>query len=310
MDITPLAAFSGLVPVLAVVSGLIASYLTLEGWLFFQRRKRKRSPLVRGLLRSPGESLRKQLDDYIIDMFGFFFLAVISPLVIFSTHISQSYFGGRPETLWRICFSLLLAGGITVYAIVKVVKCFGLIRRHRLGLECELSVGQELSNLQALGYRVFHDFPAGKFNIDHVVIGKNGVFAVETKGRSKPMRGKGIDDARVILNDDGLKFPTWTEKEPLEQARRQAQWLQNFLTSAVGDEVRVTPSLALPGWFVELRTRSNILVYNGRTPEKSFPKFGTPLYDESFIQRIAHQVEQRCRDVEPRSDRNTKGNID
>jgi hypothetical protein len=32
-------------------------------------------------------------------------------------------------------------------------------------------------------------------NIDHVVIGKNGVFAVETKGRSKPMRGKGNDDA-------------------------------------------------------------------------------------------------------------------
>jgi Nuclease-related domain len=32
--------------------------------------------------------------------------------------------------------------------------------------------------------------PAEGFNIDHVVVGRNGVFAVETKGRSKPVKGR------------------------------------------------------------------------------------------------------------------------
>ena len=37
------------------------------------------------------------------------------------------------------------------------------------------------------GFAVFHDVPGDKaFNVDHVVIGPQGVFAVETKGRGKP----------------------------------------------------------------------------------------------------------------------------
>ncbi len=55
-----------------------------------------------------------------------------------------------------------------------------------LGPDCEMAVGQELNNPMCAGYRVYNDVPAEGLNIDHVVVGRNGVFAVETKGRSKP----------------------------------------------------------------------------------------------------------------------------
>jgi integrase len=87
-----------------------------------------------------------------------------------------------------------------------------------------------LRELHKLTGRVYHDFPAENFNIDHIVIGSNGVFAVETKGRAKPVNG----DVNVIFDGQGLQFPTHYEKDPFDQAKRQAVWLAKWLTSAVG----------------------------------------------------------------------------
>ena len=78
-------------------------------------------------------------------------------------------------------FIFLLAGcGALVYYVVQILRLARTSLNYRLGLEAEMAVGQELNQLLRHGYWVFHDLPADKFNIDHVVVGRNGVFAVET----------------------------------------------------------------------------------------------------------------------------------
>jgi hypothetical protein len=67
------------------------------------------------------------------------------------------------------------------------------------------------------GYCVFHGFlitdkPRRIRNIDHIVIGANGVFAVETKTRRKV---KGENGAKVTVLEDALQYKT--------QSGRQAQ---------------------------------------------------------------------------------------
>jgi len=42
------------------------------------------------------------------------------------------------------------------------------------------------------GYHVYHDFPAERFNIDHVVVGPAGAFAIETKAVQSLPRGREI----------------------------------------------------------------------------------------------------------------------
>ena len=83
------------------------------------------------------------------------------------------------------------------------------------------------------GYRVYHDFPGDKFNIDHIVVGPPGVFAVETKARSKPTSQDRKADAKVKYDGKCLRFPNATDVEFLEQAKRQAEWLSKWLRSAV-----------------------------------------------------------------------------
>ena len=122
----------------------------------------------------------------------------------------------------------------------------------------------------------------------------NGVFAVETKGRAKPVKG----DVRFLYGQ-GLQFPTYYDRESLEQAKRQADWFAKWLSSAVGAVVVVKPVLVLPGWFIERKKPGGMLVYSGKNPRSVYQNAGAPILSAEMIQRIAHQVEQRCRDVEP-----------
>ena len=50
------------------------------------------------------------------------------------------------------------------------------------------------------------------------MISSEGVFAVETKGFTKPKRGMGKADATVEFDGRSLKFPLWTTQGPLQQA--------------------------------------------------------------------------------------------
>ncbi len=139
-----------------------------------------------------------------------------------------------------------------------------------------------------------------KFNIDHVVIAPQGVFAVETKGYAKPNRDGGTADATVVFDGKALVFPQWSGSKPLEQADRQAKWLATWLTSATGERVHVAPVVALPGWYVDRKGRGDVLVFSGRELRKHLLRARTaqPIAAEQ-VQRIVHQVEQRCRNVEP-----------
>ncbi|WP_161946254.1 nuclease-related domain-containing protein [Desulfonatronum thiosulfatophilum] len=174
-------------------------------------------------------------------------------------------------------------------------------RKARLGFEGEIAVGQELNQLLANGYHVFHDYPASKNNIDHVLIGPAGVFAVETKARSKPTTKKNPQgDHKVFYDGKLLKFPGWSESEPIRQAKRQAAELSVELSKAVGEPVQAQPVLAIPGWYVERTAKPDIFIVNGKGAHGLFCKLPVSL-DESMIQRIVYQVEQKCRDVKPKA---------
>jgi hypothetical protein len=103
----------------------------------------------------------------------------------------------------------------------------------------------------------------------------------------------------VVFDGQTLQFPNWTEREFLPQARRQAEWLAKWLSRAVGERVQVRPVLALPGWYIERLKPSDVFLFNGKNPLAwAGIKSELPLSD-SLIQRITHQIEQKCRDIEP-----------
>ncbi|MBJ6751000.1 nuclease-related domain-containing protein [Geomonas anaerohicana] len=265
-------------------------------WIRYQRRQR-RNPLNYDMLRAPGESISKRIDLLNDDIELYFTFSGIAPLFCYTMYLSTHYITSSPASPFTF---IILALGFLTFFGVKLNKLIRQRHKEQLGLDCERAVGQELNQLMLDGYRVYHDFQADNFNIDHIAIGNNGVFAIETKGRPKPNRNRGHEDAKVVYDGNLLQFPMWREKEPLEQTRRQAVWLSGWLSKAVGQPVHVKPVLALPGWFVE-RKAKDLLIYNGRNPQYLLKVSSETSLRPEMIQQIAYQIEQRCRDVAPQA---------
>jgi len=98
---------------------------------------------------------------------------------------------------------LVLALVMIGWAARTFIRHGKLRRRYRQGLEAEIAVAQNLLPLMAEGCIVFHDFPADGFNIDHIVVAPNAVFAIETNSRKK---GKGRDSAKVVYDGRSLSY--------------------------------------------------------------------------------------------------------
>ena len=273
--------------------------------VFLLRRKRRRralrrSPLTKNLLRSPGHSVREQLDEATSELgFDVMGLALFPVFVIALFLAQQQAVKLDAATLaWVAPIYVAAVALFIARQVRKLVRNGHRIDDLRAGYDAELAVGQELDQLMRQGARVFHDFPGEKFNVDHVVICPSGLFAVETKGFTKPRDIAGRAGATVTFDGKHLKFPTWTTTEPLDQAARQAQWLAKWTGSAVGEAVPVMPVLVLPGWWVERKGRGDVRVISGGEVTSLLSRTSAVL-SEQLMQRIAHQVEQRCRVVEP-----------
>jgi hypothetical protein len=159
------------------------------------------------LLRGPGHSLVLQIEDVTETIDAYLVTAAITPVCLYAAYLSTIHFGNPAPNSHTSAIYLCIVVGFVGWSIKKLVTLQKVRRSLRLGLDCEMAVGQELNSLIAHGYKVFHDIQADNFNIEHVAVGPNGVFAVETKGRSKPNRKRGAEDARVVFDGQNLNFP-------------------------------------------------------------------------------------------------------
>jgi hypothetical protein len=140
-------------------------------------------------LRDPGQSLRESLDDLLVDVaFPWFVMAIFVALMA-AMEWGRWWLDSPPAPISLTLVACVVAG-------IAAWKWRGVkaeATRIKTGLKGERSTGQLLqSELLPAGYEVFHDCCFDGFNVDHVAIGPGGVFAIETKTRSKPP-----GDARV-----------------------------------------------------------------------------------------------------------------
>jgi hypothetical protein len=269
-------------------------------WEWQSKNYDRKNPLTSDLLRGPGEAIREKLLELRLDIFGDLLLLFLLPILTFSISLSMEAFGRNSNLLTHI-LNIIITVGVVIFLLWRIFRHKKSVLKYNLGLDAEIAVGQELNHLMREGYWVYHDFPAKDFNIDHVLIGPTGVFAIETKGRGKPIKANGSTERELIYDGDTLRFPHKTEQRPLIQAESQAKWLENWLTSAVGEPVPVTPVLAIPGWFIKQTKRKGIPVINGKNPSAFFASWNKDVLSEKLQRQIVHQIDTRCRTVLPRA---------
>jgi hypothetical protein len=145
---------------------------------------------------------------------------------------------------------LYLGLGVAViyFVSIKALEEAGIKLKKRIshadtGAKAEQAVAEALQELPD-DYYVFHDLEFPGFNIDHVVLGPNGIFLVETKSQ----KGNITQEHDVLLRN-GRKF----FKDFLKQCWRQTYSLRDHLNAERLRGHTIKPILCFSRGFVEIR---------------------------------------------------------
>jgi len=194
-------------------------------------------------LRVPGQTLDEKIVWWTSEgIIGYFLAVTVSFAMALVEWIGYLTNLPRQPIVSTVC---------TVAAIVALVARILYVRRQvrtlRLGRDGERVVGQFLEAFCTRGGRVFHDVPGDNFNVDHVLICPQGVYAIETKTWSKPW-----PTAKVVSRDGKLQKAGFEpDRDASNQALNSARWLQALLERKTGKTFPVRPVVAIPGWSID-----------------------------------------------------------
>jgi hypothetical protein len=198
--------------------------------------KSKKQPLLQ-VRRRAGQSIREEKERLFENRLMPYAFGPGFVWVIFVVEWVRSSSQTPPQPLFWLC----LAVAATVLGWVGYCRLLPSFRNLNRGERGELRVAEILDDLRGIGYRAFHDLVGNGFNIDHVLVGPAGVFAIETKFRS----GCGEIEFR---NGEGLFIGGHPEeKDCLKQARGNAFEVNRIIKENCGINRWVRPLVVFVG---------------------------------------------------------------
>lgn len=209
----------------------------------FKKKREKKSPLEKAPLRNAGQSLDEKIDHLSDEAMEYFFIPTF--LLVFAGYEWCRWYYNlhiNPAVITLLAIALL------GYSFYRIIPIFRHIQNLRLGRDGERVLGQQLEALHAHGFKVLHDIPNEKGNIDHILIGPKGIYTVETKTISKPTSGATeiqYDGSAVSIN--GLP----PDNKPIKQSEAEVHWVKNTLKERTGKDFSVQGVIIYLGWYVK-----------------------------------------------------------
>lgn len=207
--------------------------------------KNKRSPLKEKPLRVPGQSLDEAITSREDDLLPY----ILYPCMLFFFAFLEwmRWLKDYPPLPEAIILTIV-AFVITFFCVIRIIMIRRDIAFMKLGRDGERIVAENIQDLLKEGAVVLHDILGDKFNVDHIVISPHGIFVLETKTLSKPLRGDAtisVKNGHIYAN--GYDIP----RNPLDQVKALSKWISDLLIQSTGKKYSVKPVVLFPGWFVE-----------------------------------------------------------
>lgn len=173
------------------------------------------------------------------------------------------------------------AGGVALLFLGVYLERPQTIEAWRIGAEGERRTGRHLQGLTRNGFITLNDrkVPGYGGNLDHIVIGPTGVWAVETKN----LAGK------VVIDGDSLRVGRRRQDRIIDQVYREASAIQVALGVQLPDlNLTVTPIICLHRGELPFfnKTVRGVRLASGAQLERLIRE-GTPRLSADQVERIA-----------------------
>jgi len=254
---------------------------------FPKKKKKYRSPVEGPLRRLPGQSVRDERDrllndqslDYLIVALGFCSLATWEWL----RRWLRVPLGPEIFTLFAV--------GMTGYCAFRIFRLRKEIRNLNQAEKGERRVSELLTQLRRKRYIAFDDLVVDQSNVDHVLVGPGGIFAIETKAYSIFGNGcVGVDEVGILRLSGKPAI-----NDPLGQAKACAANVAKILKDRMRQGSEVTPVLIFPGWTLKpAKAETGVVVLNDGTIADFFETQHEVLTNDQ-ITAIASHLDQSAR---------------
>lgn len=218
----------------------------------------------------------------------------LGALLVFSMLFAAAYlldagrlFVGYPD--WQLHLQLIFVSLAAVFAIGELVATFLAGRRLRFRKDANIAVGHRLQQICSESTLVFHDVATAAGVIDHVVIAKTGLYAVNVVAR------RARHNAEVRLADNVLEFSGTTRERCIDDLVAKVKSLEQEFQQLLGYKVRVRSVVAVPGWTVTAQTTARHLLVDEKTVAiLTGWKDNAEQLMQDDVERLQSEMKARC----------------
>lgn len=233
--------------------------LVAHAWMALSRTVGSTPNFADSIMREAAQRFRDELDRLSSSQAIYLSAALVFLVLFAAAYVlqAQALFAGYPSwQLWLQIGFLSLAALLAALRLGRTI----LARRHiRFVRDANVAVGHQLQQIAIGANRVFHDVDTSAGVVDHVLVGKSGIYAVNVVAR----RG-GKHGAAVLRNND-LFFSNNDEPTLVVDVTASAARLEKEICRLLGHKIRVRSVIAVPGWDIGEQASERHLLVNERT---------------------------------------------
>lgn len=233
--------------------------LVAKSWSALSRTINSTPRFADSIMREAAQRFRDELDRLSSSQAIYLGASLVFLVLFGAAYVlrAEQLFAGYPAwQLWIQVAFLLLAIGLAAWRLGRTM----LARREvRFVRDANIAIGHQLQQISTGANRVFHDVVTTAGIVDHVLVGRTGIYAVNVVARH------GKKNGNAVLDGNRLAFSDKAEPMPVVDVAAGTMRLEKEIGQLLGHKIRVRSVIAVPGWEIAAQTSEQHLLVNERT---------------------------------------------
>ena len=251
-----LAALSGATTI--ALASTILFLLIVRSWQVIAHSTVATTRFPNSIMRESAQRYRDELERLGRQQSIYLIATLVFSVIFAITYLfpPQGMFDDLPR--WQLILVLVLFAAAAIYTPYRLIRIV-LAKRHLSFVrDANMATGHALQKLNDNQNRLFHEVPTGAGVIDHVVVGRHGIYAVNVIVR-KPGKDNGVS-----LRGDKLTFAPGDVAMSVARVGVKVEKFAKEIGKLLKHNVRVRTVIVIPGWEVKAQESEAYLAVNER----------------------------------------------
>lgn len=163
-------------------------------------------------------------------------------------------FTGYPA--WQLYVLLVTLASAALFALYRLIRTIIAWRSVRFQRDANIAIGHQLQRMAATHGRAYHDVVCSAGVVDHILVGHNGVYAINVVAR------RHLQKASVWLDGNELHFSNSKKSVSIVDIVAATKRIEKEFRRLTGKRIKVRSIIALPGWDIKEQSGNDHLLVN------------------------------------------------